>query len=82
MNLGKLDAGEEVALRKFEKMMQSVAHSRIHSEIIRLHGNIIMVQGRKLFVNYWREAAGEGDGKVDDVDGLYVVVAWRKVEES
>ena len=79
--LRKLDAGEDVAVREFEKLMQSEAYSLIFDEIVRLYGNVVMVQARKLFADYWREAAGR-DGKVDDVDGVYVVVPRRKVEET
>jgi len=73
----KMDAGEEVAVGEFETLSKSEAYSMILGEIVRLYGNVVMVQARKLFVGYWREAAGR-DGKVDEVDGVYVVVARRK----
>jgi ubiquinone/menaquinone biosynthesis C-methylase UbiE len=72
----KMSAGADVAVTKFEYLLQTGAF-----DVIREAEDGVEVQARELFVKFWAEAAGS-DGMVEKVDGVYIVVAKRKSEKG
>lgn len=62
----------EVAVERFDVFVNNKAY-----EAFRAAGEDLMAKAKQLFVQLWAEARGE-DGMVDDVDGVYVVVARKK----